>query len=181
MIVLSSSSKARRKLIRKCKRNVVFGVSNIDESRLSGEAVYEYVLRLSYLKAVSVYKEGLIVIGADTVIVLDDEVFGKPKDRLEAFYMLRRLSGRIHECFSGVSIVSDKGSVSFVERALVKVDRLSDYQIEAYLDTGEYKGRAAGYAIQGKASGFMRVIEGDKTTVIGLPMKRLCRLLKSSV
>ncbi|AEA33746.1 Maf family protein [Hippea maritima] len=181
MILLASRSKARRKLIKKCKPNAVFGVSEIDETRLDGESVEDYVFRLSYLKALMLYKKGLTVIGADTVIVLDGEVFGKPKDRNEAFWMLKSLSGKLHECFSGVSVISDSYSVSFFERALIKVDRLSDTDIEMYLETGEYKGRAAGYAIQGRASSFMRVIEGDKTTVIGLPMKRLCRVLKSSV
>ncbi|WP_022670256.1 Maf family protein [Hippea alviniae] len=177
MIVLATKSQARRRLLKKCKRNAIITVSNIDEKRFVGESIVEYLLRVSFLKALSVKRKNQIVIGADTVIYFDGRVIGKPKDREEAYQILSMLSGKIHQVYTGVSVISDKWCERFVEVASVKVDKLTEDEINSYLDTNEYMGRAAGYAIQGRARHFMHLIEGDITTVIGLPMKRLCKII----
>ncbi len=177
MIILATQSKARRKLFKKCVRNAVFRVSKIDETRFDNESVVEYLLRVSFLKAREFYKKGVISIGADTIVVFDDEVIGKPKNISEAFEILKKLSGHYHRCLTGVSVIREEGCVSFVDEAVVFMEKLSDKEIMDYVRTGEFEGRAAGYAIQGRASAFMRVVKGDKTTVIGLPMKKLCRII----
>ncbi len=177
MILLASSSIARRKLIKICKKNVLFGIPDIDEKRLSKEDIYEYLQRITYLKALGFIKSNTTVICADTVIVSGNEIFGKPKDRKDAFNMLSVLSGNKHFCFTGVGVISYNRYEFFIERAVVKMKKLSKNEIESYLDRKEYIDKAAGYAIQGYAASFMDIVKGDITTVIGLPMKRLCRII----
>ena len=177
MLILATASIARRKLLRKCKRNVVFKISNVDEKRFDNESIYEFLLRISYLKASVFYKNGVDVVGADTVLMVDDRIIGKPKNKEDAGEILKLLSGRKHLCLTGVAVLKNNSWIGFIERAVVKVDNLSDDLIEQYLNTDEWMGRAGGYAIQGRAKEFMRVVEGDITTVIGLPMKRLCRII----
>ncbi len=177
MIILATQSKARRKLFKKCKRNAIFKVSHVDETRLPNEGVYDYLIRVSFLKASEFFKKGVVSIGADTVILFRDMVIGKPKDEKEAFEILKMLSGHYHSCMTGVTVLKERKCISFVEKAIVFVEKLTDNEIWEYVKTKEFQGRAAGYAIQGRASKFMRVVQGDITTVIGLPMKRLCRII----
>ena len=177
MVVLATKSLARRRLIKKCKRNVIIRKSNIDETRFEDESIVDYLLRVSFLKAIAVKRSKDMVIGADTVIYFDGKIIGKPKNRREAFDILMMLSGNIHRVYTGVSVVSDDWCVRFVDVAAVKVDVLSVSELNSYLDTNEYIGKAAGYAIQGRARHFLRLIEGDITTVIGLPMKKLCKII----
>ncbi len=177
MIILATQSEARRKLFKKCKRNAIFTKSNIDERRLDGESVEDYLLRVSFLKAFVFYKYGNTVIGADTVIEYKGEVIGKPKDDKEAFNTLKMLSDNYHRCLTGVTILMNNRCISFVDKAIIYMNGLSDSEIWEYVRSGEYKGRAAGYAIQKEASKFMKLVEGDITTVIGLPMKKLCRII----
>lgn len=176
MIVLATRSIARRKLIKKCKRNIIFKTSDIDETYLSGESLEEYLLRVSFLKAAKLFRENVTVIGADTVIFFEGKIIGKPKSREEAFLIMKMLSGRVHEVYTGVSVLTTNKCIGFVEMAKVKVDNLSNDLIYSYLKTNEFMGKAGGYAIQGRARYFMKVVEGDITTVIGLPMKRLCKM-----
>jgi len=177
MLVLASASKARRKLIKICKRNVILKSSRIDETRYSNEDIYDYLKRITYLKGLRFVNRYTRVISADTVIVYKDKIIGKPKNRDDAFGMLSELSGKRHFCFSAVTILSDFEYRFFVDCAVVGVEQLSKEEINAYLDTNEYIGKAAAYAIQGFASKFVYLIKGDITTVIGLPMKRLCRII----
>ena len=177
MIILATQSKARRKLFKKCKRNAIFKVSHVDETMLLGEDVYDYLVRVSFLKAREFFKNGVVSIGADTVVLFENRVIGKPKSERDAFEILKMLSGNYHACLTGVTVLNGERCISFVEKAMVFVKKLTDREIWEYVKTEEYKGRAAGYAIQGRASSFMRVVRGDITTVIGLPMKRLCRII----
>ena len=177
MIILATQSEARRKLFKKCKRNAIFKKANIDERRLDGEGVEDYLLRVSFLKASVFYKNGITVIGADTVIEFDGKIIGKPKDDEEAFAILKMLSGNYHRCLTGVTVLKDGRCISFVDKAIVYMDRLSNNEIWEYVKSGEYKGKAAGYAIQKRAARFMRLVRGDVTTVVGLPMKRLCSII----
>ncbi len=177
MLILASSSRARRKLIKMCKRNAVVKKPRIDESRHEKESLEAYLQRVTYMKATRFLNNSATVISADTVIEFEGMIIGKPKDRNDAFNTIKRLSGNLHRCITGVSVLSSDHYEFFVDYAIVRVNRLADEEIERYLDTGEYIGRAAGYAIQGIASRFMRVIEGDVTTVIGLPMRILCKII----
>ncbi len=177
MLILASSSVARRKLIKMCRRNVVVKKPRVDESRLDSESIECYLQRVTYMKASAFLRKGAVVVSADTVIEAGGMIIGKPNSRDEAFSIFKMLRGKIHRCLTGVTVISCYGYEFFLEYALVKMEYLSDEEIESYLDYGEYRNRAAGYAIQGIASRFMSVVKGDITTVIGLPMRRLCRII----
>ncbi len=177
MIILASASVARRKLIKMCKRNIIIKSSDIDESRYDNEDIYAYLQRVTYMKGIRFVKSNTTVISADTVIVYKDKMIGKPKNRRDAFNILSMLSGNRHFCFSGVSIMSEYGYEFFVDYAVLRVMDLDKKAIDSYLDKKEYIGKAAAYAIQGSASEFIELVKGDIKTVIGLPMRELCKII----
>lgn len=119
----------------------------------------------------------VLILGADTAVIVDAEILGKPVDEVEAERMLRRLSGRTHVVMTGLSVVWGRNQVDAVEETLVFVDTLSDQQIEWYLASGEGQDKAGGYAIQGLASRFIPRIEGSYSNVVGLPIARVAELI----
>lgn len=124
--------------------------------------------------------DGDVVIGADTVVALDGAVMGKPKDEEEAFFMLKRLQGRKHQVYTGVTLIR-KGSTerhTFAEATMVDVLPMTDDEIWAYIKTGEPMDKAGAYGIQGQFAVYVRGIEGDYQNVVGLPLARLYGYLK---
>ncbi|HKQ57126.1 MAG TPA: Maf family protein, partial [Candidatus Eisenbacteria bacterium] len=119
-----------------------------------------------------------VVIGADTVVVLRGERLGKPADSAQAVAMLQRLHGRTHEVWTGIAVVRDAETRTAAECALVRFTKLTPEEIAAYVKTGEPLDKAGGYGIQGLAGQFVRGIEGDYTTVVGLPLARLRQVLR---
>ena len=119
-----------------------------------------------------------LVLGADTEVVLDDDVFGKPRDAADAAAMLRRLSGRTHQVISAVSVVSPSREAQVVSVSEVTVAALDASAIEDYLDTGEWQGKAGAYGIQGRAQVFIEHLSGSFSGVMGLPMFETARLLR---
>ena len=134
-------------------------------------------LALEKARRVAAKRPGHVVIGADTVVVLRGRRLGKPADAGEARAMIRRLHGRHHEVWTGLAIVHDEEQRTGAECTLVHFQRLGDEDIEAYLKSGESLDKAGGYGIQGLAGQFVRRIEGDYTTVVGLPLARLRSML----
>lgn len=128
-------------------------------------------------------QEPAVVIGVDTIVTLDDKVLGKPKDEADAFKMLKALSGRWHEVYSGITLKeSQKGkAVSDYLCTKVKFSDLTDEEIMHYISTGEYSGKAGAYAIQGYAGIFIEEICGCFYNVVGLPLNKLNRMLKAFV
>ena len=120
-----------------------------------------------------------IVIGADTIVWVDDHVFGKPRCRAQAVEMLQKLSGRSHEVYTGVTMIRAGVEVSEAERSVVHFRALTQREIEAYVDSGEPMDKAGAYGAQGKAALFVRAIEGDFFNVMGLPLCRLGQMLKT--
>jgi len=120
---------------------------------------------------------GAVVLGADTEVILDDEVFGKPRDADDAAAMLRRLSGRTHQVISAVSVVSAGREAQAVSRSEVTMAALDDDAIAAYLATGEWDGKAGAYGIQGRAQIFIAHLAGSFSGVMGLPLYETARLL----
>ena len=118
-----------------------------------------------------------LVIAADTIVCCDGEVLGKPRDEEDAFRMLRLLSGRGHEVYTGICLLDRDGPVCGAEKTRVFFRELSDGEIRRYIETGEPMDKAGGYGIQGKAALFVRAIEGDYFNVVGLPLCRLGRML----
>ena len=182
MLHLASQSPRRRELLGRL--GVEFGVLDIDipERRDPGEAPADYVRRVAREKAGAgllrvVGVPGAVVLGADTEVVLGDEVFGKPRDETDAAAMLRRLSGRTHEVISAVSLVSAGCEAQAVSVSQVTFAELSDDRIAAYVATGEPMGKAGAYAIQGGAEAFITHLSGSHSGVMGLPMYETARLL----
>ena len=153
--------------------------ADIDERRRPGEPAREYVARLARAKAAAVAGRhpGRIVLGADTVVVMDGTVLGKPRDADDAAGMLRRLSGRAHQVLTGVAARRGERCASAVESTVVHFAELDDARIAWYVGTGEPSDKAGAYGLQGRGSRFVTRIEGSRSNVVGLPLVRLEALL----
>ncbi|BAU47185.1 septum formation protein Maf [Sulfurifustis variabilis] len=185
MIYLASASPRRRELL--AQAGLAFEVvpSNIVELAREGEPPAEYVQRVALDKARFVAKvvreRGLParpVLGADTEVVLDGAVLGKPRDRADGIAMLRRLSGRAHSVLTGIALVHQDGEYGALSESRVTFARLTDDEIARYWETGEPADKAGGYAIQGRGAVFISRIEGSYSGVVGLPLHELAELLK---
>ncbi|MFN7066083.1 MAG: Maf family protein, partial [Aquificaceae bacterium] len=135
---------------------------------------------LAFKKAFAVWKDYKFatVIGADTLVVLDKRILGKPKEEQEAKDMLRDLSGRWHRVITAVCVISPKGKVHFHDIAWVKFRKIEEEEIEEYIKTGEPMDKAGAYAVQGVGAKFVEKIKGDFYTVMGLPASKTYRVLK---
>jgi septum formation protein len=183
MLHLASQSPRRRELL--SRLGVPFGVLDLEipEQRAPGEPTEEYVRRVAREKAGAGLLEvmtvpGAVVLGGDTEVVLDDEVFGKPRDEADAAAMLRRLSGRTHRVISAVSLVSADREAQAVSTSEVTFAELDDTAIERYVASGEAMGRAGAYAIQGTAQTFISHLSGSYSGVMGLPLYETACLLQ---
>lgn len=134
-------------------------------------------LALDKARRVAAQRPGAVVIGADTVVVLRGERLGKPTDRGEALAMLKKLQGRRHEVWTGVAVVRDGEQRTGAEVAVVHFTKVDEKALDAYVRTGEPLDKAGAYGIQGLAGQFVRRVEGDYNTVVGLPLARLRALL----
>ncbi len=184
MLYLASKSPRRRELLGRL--GLAFEVLDVDvpERRAVGETPLDYVRRVARDKAGAglqavLQQADAVVIGADTEVVLDDEVFGKPRDGDDAVAMLRRLSGRTHDVISAVSLLSASHHGHAVSVSQVTFDELSDATIAAYVASGEPMGKAGAYAIQGRAQMFITHLSGSYSAVMGLPLFETARLLAS--
>ncbi|MGN0668910.1 MAG: Maf family protein [Oscillospiraceae bacterium] len=138
------------------------------------------VLTLSEQKADEIYREnrGEVIVAADTIVAIDGKILGKPADEKDAFAMLKTLSGRVHEVFTGVCVIFANGRKErFFEETKVEFYELSDEEIAAYIKTGEPMDKAGAYGIQGKGALLVKRIDGDYYNVMGLPVARLLRVL----
>jgi septum formation protein len=183
MIILASSSPRRREILATVGADFQVVPSQIDEAVLPNELADSYVLRLARDKARDIaqrFSTGF-VIGADTVVVLNEQILGKPADAAEARAMLRQLAGNWHEVFTGLAVIDTATSREAVDicKTHVRFTPMSDEEIEWYVQSGEPFDKAGAYAIQGRGSLFIEEIEGNYLNVVGLPITMLCRLLKS--
>lgn len=180
-LILASASPRRKELLEKLDLKFTVCPADVDETRLPEEDALSYPLRTAVKKAMAVAegKENVVVIAADTVVALDDEILGKPKDETEAKEMLRRLAGREHIVITGIGIVDTVSgrTLSAVEQTIVYFHPLETAEIEAYVATKEPMDKAGAYGIQGKGSLLVRKIDGDYFNVMGLPLSKLYRLL----
>ena len=184
MLYLASKSPRRAELL--ARLGVNFGVLDLDipEHRQPSEPAEEYVRRVAREKAGAglltvMSVPNALVLGADTEVILDDEVFGKPRDAADAAAMLRRLSGRTHHAVTAVSLVSAGREAQAVSVSEVSFAELEEDEIAAYVATGEADGKAGAYGIQGAAERFVRRLSGSHSGVMGLPLFETSRLLKS--
>lgn len=177
-LILASASPRRSELLRAAGIEFTVRVADIDESVLPGEAPADYVLRLARQKAQAVAQPGEIVLGADTTVVVNSEIAGKPVDAEDARRMLRLLSDQWHEVLTGVSLVCDRQVLSEIAVTRVKFAALTDTEIDWYIATGEPMDKAGAYGIQGYASRFVESIEGNYSNVVGLPVRMVYRMLR---
>lgn len=183
MLYLASQSSRRRELLGRLGLPFSVLELTIAEHRQPGEPAEDYVRRVAREKAGAgllavVGNPSAVVLGSDTEVVLDDEVFGKPRDDADAAAMLRKLSGRTHRVVSAVSLVSPAREVQALSVSEVTFAELSDAQIAAYVATGEPAGKAGAYAIQGGAEMFVTRLSGSYSGVMGLPLYETACLLR---
>ena len=178
-LVLASGSPRRKELLAAAGFSFDVTPVNVDETPQPDEDATSYVTRLARAKALAAASSDAdrIVIGADTVVVVDGEVLGKPRGAEDATRMLRLLSGRAHEVLTGVAILARGRIVTAVERTTVWFGPLSDSDISWYVASGEPLDKAGAYAIQTLASRFVPRIDGSYTNVVGLPVTTVVELL----
>jgi septum formation protein len=179
MLILASASPRRHELLLAAGIEHTVRAASIPEDRLPGESPINYVQRLAEQKARAIGRvPSDIVLGADTVVCLDDLLFGKPADDEDARRMLHHLSGRDHWVRTGICLLSTENCI--VDSAVTKVsfERLTACEIEEYTRSGEPRDKAGAYAIQGLAAKFVRSIEGCYYNVVGLPVSLIYRRLK---
>lgn len=179
MLVLASQSPRRREILKAAGIDFVVRSANVTEQRRAGESPESYVRRLAEEKA-SAVEAGAdeIVLGADTEVVVDGEVLGKPRDHSDAARMLRLLEGREHEVITGICVTGRGRKIVDSARTRVRFVALSDGEIEEYVASGEPMDKAGAYAIQGLASKFIDDIEGEYFNIVGLPVALVWRHLK---
>ena len=182
-IVLASSSPRRKELLGKTGIEFEVVIPYADESLTGDETPEEFALRISAEKASSVSRNldnGSVVIGADTIVVVNGEILGKPSGKEEAAVMLQKISGKEHNVYTAFSIVEPKQKVlhSEIVRTGVSIKRLAAHEIEGYIKTGEPMDKAGAYGIQGIGAFMVRGIEGSYTNVVGLPVVELLEALK---
>ena len=170
-LVLASKSPRRSEILKNAGIDFTVRVADADETIPDGTKPCDAVVFLAARKAMAVERaDDETVLGADTVVVLDDKILGKPKDREDAFDMIKMLSGRVHSVFTGVCAIGDGISLTFAEETKVEFYPLSDDEINEYIDTDEPYDKAGAYGIQGLASKFISGIQGDYFNVVGLPI-----------
>lgn len=180
-IVLASKSPRRQELIKDIVNDFFVLVSDVEETVPVGTKPEDIPLYLAKLKAFDVSKKckGDVVIGSDTVVIVDDKVLNKPVDNDDAFNMLKLLSGRTHKVCTGCAIVCDDKSVDFCVETQVEFYKLCDDEIREYISTGDCLDKAGAYGIQSQGKTLVKGIYGDYYNVVGLPVARLKRELKS--
>lgn len=180
-IVLASASPRRAELLHAAGFAFVVEAVDLDESVLAGEAPDTHVRRLARAKATTAAARhpGRTVLGADTVVVVDGRILGKPRDDAEAASMLTALSGRAHQVYTGVAVTDGLVVRDAVDVSAVWFDALTPEDIAAYVASGEPRDKAGAYAIQGWASRFVQRLEGSYSGVVGLPVAVVHRLLIS--
>ena len=177
VVILASSSPRRRELLEQLGVELLVVAPDVDESVLPGEAATDYVRRLALAKAAAVAgPPGVLVIAADTTVVLDGEILLKPDDAEHAATMLRALSGRTHRVLTGIAVARDATTLVAVDTSLVTFTPIDEAMIQWYVATGEPLDKAGAYAVQGAGAVFVQRVRGSVSNVVGLPLHTVHRL-----
>ena len=182
-VILASASPRRKEILQNTKLDFDIQKSDIEEVILENESPEDMVVRLAYEKAFDVAKRNTdrLVIGADTIVALDNEVLGKPKDQNEAYQMIKRLSNKTHKVITGISLINLKENKIIKDYVVsfVTFKDLSEDSIKDYINTNESLDKAGAYGIQVYGALFVKNIQGDYFNIVGLPISRLSDLLKN--
>jgi septum formation protein len=186
LIYLASASPRRSELLTQIGVAHHVRPVDIDESQRAGEPPADYVVRLARTKADTLWNqlgaaERLPVLGSDTTVALGQDILGKPAGRDDGVAMLKRLSGRTHQVYTGVALRADAGLESRLSVSEVTFRELSEAEAEAYWSTGEPADKAGGYAVQGRAAVFIERIAGSYSGIMGLPLFETAELLHAGV
>jgi nucleoside triphosphate pyrophosphatase len=177
-LILASSSPRRRQLLEMLGFTLRVVSPNIQEVRRPAETAIDYVERLAREKALSVH--GPLVLGADTTVIVRDEVLEKPENRDDALRMLRKLQGRTHQVITSVALVADQKVHQATDVTNVTFRRADDSMLEAYVATGEPMDKAGAYGIQGYGAALVERVDGDFFSVMGLPVRLVLNLLEEA-
>jgi len=184
VLCLASASLRRRELLKQIGVPHTVASADVDESVWPGEAPRDYVRRMAHEKAQTVWARHdsgrLPVLAADTIVVLDGVIYGKPDNRQHALEMLAHLCGREHEVLTAVALANSRGIAVRMSSSTVKFRKLAPEEAAAYWDTGEPKDKAGAYAIQGFAAVFIESVNGSYSGVMGLPLFETAELLRSA-
>lgn len=182
VLCLASMSPRRRELLKQIGVAHRVSAPHIDESVRPGEAPADYVVRMARTKALAVREQdaGLPVLSADTIVVIDELILGKPVGAAEAVAMLERLSGRAHEVLTAVALAAEEGHSFHLSASEVRFRALSRAECIAYWQSGEPKDKAGAYAIQGKGAVFIESLSGSYSGVMGLPLYETAQLLRAA-
>lgn len=180
-IILASQSPRRKDLLKEIFNDFRVIPSNVDESLINGKTPQDFAKKAAAAKAQEVGKHypDCLIIGADTIVVLDNKIFGKPKDYQDAKRILQTLSNTTHEVITGVALYNKniEKLVTDFEATKVTIHKLPDTMIEEYLAESSFMDKAGAYAIQNKKDPFIKKIDGDFNNVVGLPLEKLKKML----
>jgi septum formation protein len=178
-IILASNSPRRKELLEKHEISFVVKPSNVNEIIDKNLSVYENVMNLAKIKALDVFNRNQeeVVLAADTIVVYDNEILGKPIDEMDAFRMLKLLSGKTHEVITAVALFSKDSQIIDYEVSKVTFNKITEEEILEYIKTKEPMDKAGSYAIQGIGSKFVKSYEGEFDNIVGLPMKLVLKML----
>lgn len=181
-IILASASPRRKEILENTKLKFRIIKSDVDEEILEGESPKQVAMRLSFEKCMDVASKhkSSLVIGADTIVVLDDMILGKPKDEDEAYDMLKKLSNTVHQVITGISLINLDGNKKIIDYVVsnVKFKDLSEEDIKDYIKTNESLDKAGAYGIQGYGALLVEEIQGDYFNIVGLPISKISDLLR---
>jgi septum formation protein len=182
VLCLASVSPRRRELLSQIGVSHIVAGADIDEAVLPGETPRAYVTRLAREKALAIRRAGqqLPVLAADTTVVVDGNIFGKPRDREHAVYMLGELAGRAHEVLTAVALAGPHGVSERLSSSTVRFRKIAPEECVAYWETGEPRDKAGGYAIQGLGAVFVESLSGSYSAVMGLPLFETGELLRAA-
>ena len=184
-IILASSSPRRKELMNML--NIPYEVISYDHDEVLNKekSVYEQCMDISYQKGKIVFDsfdEDVVVISSDTIVVFNGEIYGKPIDRNDAYRMISMIQGNDHEVVSALTVFCRKNGKDTIhetyEKAIVTVDKMTDDEINSWIDTGKAFGKAGAYAIQEEFGKYIKKIDGDFYTIVGLPLNKLYNILK---
>ena len=186
-IILASQSPRRVELLKQMQIDCLVMPADIDEQAQANETPTAYVLRLAEQKALAIVKKlagkhaELPILAADTTVVVENEILGKPENDAEAFNMLKKLSGSTHQVHTAIALVFNGKLEKALNTTHVEMIVLSDAMIMQYIATGEHRDKAGSYAIQGLAGNWVRKIEGSYSGVMGLPVHETAILLEKTI
>lgn len=187
-IILASNSKRRQELLKQINIDYEVIVSNIDEIIFDNLTPLENCSNISYQKAIDVYKKtkgDRVIISCDTIVLFNNKVYGKPKDKQEAIDMLKLFSDNTHEVISCITVITNINNQyhEYKEHEITKVtiDLLSDFEINEWIDKNKPYDKAGGYAIQEEFGKYIKKIDGDYFNIVGLPINKLYSILKKII